>query len=283
MLKSGLQKMPSLAPSATVLRKRVRRLLGLDAGKSSKGEISKKIFPILKSLGEVALIGGAIRDLARVGRRGFNSDLDFVIYESSKLEFRSCMRKLEAKPNKFGGYSLQFQEWKVDVWHIEDTWARTEGLRKVEVLSDLLHCTFFDWDSVLFDVGSGELILDEHYLEKLQRGIMNIQLELNPNVAGSFVRAIRRAAIWKVHFGPELSAFSLNVISQFNWNELVELDKRAFTEAVLLFLDRDLLIDRLHDVEMLCNVETTLPVPDFERQPSLQFSWEDKGRLPACE
>src|SRR5216684_2517857 len=124
--------MVEVAATKEVLRKRVRRLLRLDRDNSDPSELRTKILPFLRSLGDAALIGGAIRDVARSGRGGFASDLDFVIYGSSKNSFRDIIASMNAKPNRFGGYALQFHHWKVDVWHLEDTWARTAGLRRVE-------------------------------------------------------------------------------------------------------------------------------------------------------
>jgi hypothetical protein len=66
---------PDFARSPHVLRQRVRRLLGLG---ETKHEISGTILPFLGGLGTVSLIGGAVRDVARAGRQGFSSDLDFV-------------------------------------------------------------------------------------------------------------------------------------------------------------------------------------------------------------
>src|SRR5690606_34327191 len=133
----------------------------------------------LESLGHVALIGGAIRDVARAGKRSFSSDLDFVIFRSNREEFRSRLDACRAVPNRFGGYRLDEFRLKVDVWHIEDTWARTAGLVRVDEPADLLKCTFFDWDSTIYDLHAGKLVLSDGYLDRLSRNVMDICLEEN--------------------------------------------------------------------------------------------------------
>jgi hypothetical protein len=88
--------MASIAATKEVLRKRVRRLLRLDRPKNDRSELRARILPCLQSLGEVALIGGAIRDLARSGRSAFASDLDFVVYGSPPNRFRDVMVSMNA-------------------------------------------------------------------------------------------------------------------------------------------------------------------------------------------
>lgn len=265
--------MAKLATSKEVLKKRIQRLLRMDR-KLDESELTIKTLPLLRSLGEVALIGGAIRDLARLGKDGFSSDLDFVVHSSSREIFRDTMSAIGAKPNRFGGFALPYRQWKVDVWHLEDTWARTAGLRKVEQLSDLLKCTFFDWDSAVFDLRTSQLTFGEDYLNLLASQVMNVCLEENPNPDGSLVRALRRAALWGVRFGAQLTAFSSQHIRRADWSQLVERDRSAFGDSVLRHLDRDELICRLELIDMTAKVQSSFPVPEWNRQPRLPFASE---------
>lgn len=259
---------PEPARTREILLKRIRRLLRLDRGEDDQSELTLTIIPILKSFGSVALIGGAIRDVARAGRQGFASDLDFVVYGSDKNDFAFNMKSYRGVKNKFGGYGLRCFRWKVDVWHIEDTWARTAGLSNVTEPGDLLQCTFFDWDSAVYELNTNRLIIPTDYLEKLQRNVMDVRLEINPNPTGSLVRALRRAALWKVMFGPKLTKFCKRLLRETSWQELVCLDSRAFSTSVLRYLDRDQLLARL---EAPAFGEFTLPVPDWVSQPYLPF------------
>src|SRR5277367_2927527 len=125
--------MPELVRSTDVLRKRLRRLLG---HRKEWSEFSTSLLPQLKQLGSLALIGGAVRDVARVGVRSFRSDLDLVLYDGDVLAFRTFMLSLGSRPNRFGGFALSYDRWRIDIWALEDTWARTAGLRQVNKLSD---------------------------------------------------------------------------------------------------------------------------------------------------
>src|SRR5689334_8042334 len=82
---------PETARTRDVLSKRIKRLLRLDQPESDQSELRSKVLPFLGSLGSVALIGGAIRDVARAGRQGFSSDLDFVIYGGCRDDFVHAM------------------------------------------------------------------------------------------------------------------------------------------------------------------------------------------------
>jgi len=258
---------PDPARTREILVKRVRRLLRLDQRAHDQSELTLRVLPFLNSLGSVALVGGAIRDVARAGRRGFASDLDFVIYGSNKEAFELQMKRCRGVRNKFGGYGLSCFRWKVDVWHIEDTWAKTAGFVAVSEPSDLIRCTFFDWDSAVYEINAGRLVIPTDYLERLRSNVMDVRLEENPNPIGSLVRALRRAALWKVKFGPRLTAFSRKFLKDTSWEELVSLDARAFSYPVLRHLERQRLLEHLETpADGTTTGAVTLPVPDWASQ-----------------
>lgn len=250
---------PSEAASTRdVLIKRVKRLLDLHREKT---ELRTAVLPFLESLGRVALIGGAIRDVARAGKRNFSSDYDFVVYESEKSRFVEYMERSQGVRNRFGGYALKCFNVKVDVWHIEDTWAHTEGYRHVSRPEDLIYCTFFDWDSVVYDVSARRLILPDDYFDRLLSNVMDIRLEPNPNPIGSLVRALRRAALWNVYFGPRLTEFAKHHLLECEWRDIVELDARAFARPVLFREDRSKIFEGLLISESSPWGDVTLPIP----------------------
>lgn len=262
-------KTPEPAKSLDVLQKRLQRLLRLDRGPDDESELSRTIIPFLHSLGSVVLIGGAIRDVARAGRRGFFSDLDFVVYDGDRNHFMTQMERHQGIRNKFGGYGLRCFRWKVDVWHIEDTWAKTAGLVDVKSPADLLECTFFDWDSVIYEVRSRKLVSSNDYLERLRSNVMDIRLEENPNPRGSLVRALRRAAQWQVKFGPRLTDFSRKYLTEIPWEELVSLDERAFSLPVLKYLDYEQLLLQLESPYYISSGRVTMPAPNWVCQMKL--------------
>ena len=274
---------PDPAKTREVLLKRIQRLLRIDRGPGDHSELTLKIVPFLSSLGSVALIGGAIRDVARAGKQGFSSDLDFVVYDGDRDNFAAQMDRHHGIKNKFGGYGLHGFRWKVDVWHLEDTWAKTAGLVEVRAPIDLLRCTFFDWDSAIYEIGNRKLVLPEDYLERLRSNVMDIRLEENPNPRGSLVRALRRAARWKVRFGPKLTAFSRKYLREIPWEDLTSLDARAFFDPVLKYLDRSKLLEQLDTPTNSSVGEVTLPVPEWASQMNLPLGDEPTSLSPQME
>jgi hypothetical protein len=251
--------------TAEALTKRIRRLLRLDR-QVDQSELSSAVLPGLRSLGSVALIGGAIRDVALGGKRCFASDLDFVVYDTDKHEFARRMQEWGSVRNKFGGYAVTRFNCKVDLWHIEDTWAKTAGHVDVVRPHDLLRCTFFDWDSAIYELGTGKLTMAPGYLARLRLNVMDVCLEANPNHTGALVRALRRAAQWNASFGARLSMFAARMVHETAWSELVSLDARAFQRPVLKYLDRDDLVRRLRDGD---ESGVTTPVPGWAPQMRL--------------
>jgi hypothetical protein len=245
------------AQSRDVLLKRIKRLLDLDHGRRS--ELRSVVLPFLDSLGSVA-----IRDVARAGKGGFLSDYDFVIYDGDHTRFIERMEACQGIRNRFGGYALKTFDVKVDVWHIEDTWARTAGHASVTAPSDLLVCTFFDWDSAVYDLTARRLFVPDDYFERLRLNVMDIRLEENPNPTGSLVRALRRAAMWQVGFGSRLTAFCQRLLAEASWDEIVDLDERAFTLPLLYRLNRDTLLQRFARPQNTALGEVTWPVPPDE-------------------
>jgi hypothetical protein len=255
------------ATTREILQKRVMRLLRMDRQADDPSELRQQILPFIQSLGPALLIGGAIRDVARAGKEAFTSDFDFVVYGCDRGDFITKMNAGRGVLNRFGGYALNCFTQKVDVWHIEDTWARTAGHVAVTRPVDLLGCTFFDWDSVLFDILAMKLMTADDYFDKLTSNIMDIRLQENPNPVGSLVRALRRAALWNVCFGPRLTAFCKQYLEEVPWPELVELDQRAFHKPVLKYLDRDRLLEHLESPRVVRSSLATLPVPARSQLP----------------
>jgi len=251
--------------TAEALTKRIRRLLRLDQH-DDQSELSSEVLPLLHSLGSVALIGGAIRDVALGGKRCFASDLDFVVYDTDRNAFAQRMQSCGSVSNKFGGYAMTRFNCKVDLWHIEDTWAKTAGHVDVVRPHDLLRCTFFDWDSAIYELGTGKLTMAPGYLGRLRLNVMDVCLEPNPNHTGALVRALRRAAQWNASFGARLSMFAARTVHETPWSELVSLDARAFARPVLRYLDRDDLLRRLGDGD---ESGVTKPVPGYSSQVPL--------------
>ena len=158
------------------------------------------------SFKRVCVIGGLVRDFARVGRDGFDSDVDLVI-DAPQSDVKTLAEKLSAEENVFGGFSTKVGRWKIDFWAMENTWAFRNNLIKVNSLEDVINCTFFDWDSVAYDLKNRRVICSENYLEKIRSNILEINLLPNPSPLGNLLRAVRRLILWNARAGKVLTQF----------------------------------------------------------------------------
>ena len=140
--------------------------------------------------GDIYLFGGLIRDIALFGKRGFSSDIDVVV----EGEWKNCISYLEslkASKNKFGGYRLEISGWPIDIWNAEETWAIKQGLVEYTGIASLTNTTVLNWDAILMNWRTRNFIYRDHYLEQLQKRVLDIVLFDNPDELGMTVRIFR--------------------------------------------------------------------------------------------
>ncbi len=144
--------------------------------------------------GDVYLFGGIIRDLALLGRKGFNSDIDLVV-EGCWSHFVSYLESLNAQKNKFGGYRLMIGKWPVDIWNAEETWAIKKGLIAYNGIASLTDTTVLNWDAILMNWRTRNFIYRKNYIEDVKSRMLYIVLEENPNPLGMVVRVFRHLCL----------------------------------------------------------------------------------------
>ncbi|PPQ35162.1 hypothetical protein [Rhodoblastus acidophilus] len=176
----------------------------------------------------VAIIGGMVRDLARAGKRGFKSDVDLVV-DAPVEDVKKLAIDLNATPNRFGGYCYKTSRWKIDFWALRTTWAYTEGHASLDKIEDVTHCTFFDWDSVIYDLKRRHIVCCDDYLERIKGKTIEVCLRPTPSVNGNLLRAVRRIILWDLEPGPLLHAFIDENLTDHNFQEIAKLDRTVYT------------------------------------------------------
>jgi hypothetical protein len=230
------------------LQKRLRRFLEAPALRERRN-LREDILPFFAGLGPTVIIGGLPRDIARKGWQGFSSDIDLVVQPTDYGRYKSAMEEMGAVRNRFGGYGMAMGGWRVDAWALSDTWAREAGHRRVNEFSDLLDCTFFDSDAVLYNVTTRRVIARGDYFERLSNRILDINLAENPNVLGSALRTLRRALAWDVRLSARLADYVLGAVAAHGWHALVELERTAFHHSIVRHEDADRIIQQLQERE----------------------------------
>lgn len=144
--------------------------------------------------GDIYLFGGVLRDLALLGRSGFNSDIDTVV----EGDWANCVKYLDslgARKNKFGGYRLVVAGWPVDIWNAKETWAIKSGFVQYKGIASLTETTVLNWDAILMNWRTRSFIYRPFYFEQLRARVLDIVLEENPNPLGMAVRVFRHLCL----------------------------------------------------------------------------------------
>lgn len=217
-----------IAPNKYALKRRLDRYLW--ANKSGEMEaLQAALSSNFRNFYRVAVVGGLVRDFAREGRTGFRSDVDLVIHDS-KEEVALLAEKLNATPNRFGGYGYKSGPWKIDFWALETTWARKHV--PMQTLEDILLGTFFDWDAVAYDLWGRKLICHDDYLERLRAKTLEINLRPNPSPMGNLIRAIRRLILWQLVPGEKLMSFIDEHLNESALHYLQKKEEELFSYCV---------------------------------------------------
>jgi len=144
--------------------------------------------------GDVYLFGGILRDMALLGRRGFNSDIDLVV-DGNWSNFVNYLEFLNAHKNKFGGYRLMVGEWPVDIWNARETWAIKKGLVEYKGIASLTETTVLNWDAILMNWRTRNFIYRKNYIDDINSMSLDIVLEKNPNPLGMAIRVFRHLCL----------------------------------------------------------------------------------------
>lgn len=180
----------------------------------------------------VAIVGGLVRDIARRGKVGFKSDIDLVI-AADNSEVARLATRLNAIPNRFGGYASRHPHWKIDFWALETTWAATHGHARVEGVEDIVDTTFFDCDAICYEIKSRKIHAATDYLARLKAGVIDINLLPNPSIDGNLLRAIRRILSWGYHPGPRLRMFIEQNLTDARLAEIADTEEHLFTHIMV--------------------------------------------------
>lgn len=220
------------------LRKRLARFLTEKA--CGRDEVHRFLSK-LKPIGEVAIFGGMIRDVALAGIEGFNSDLDLVVDVETPLTesdtFLSILREYsftqKIEMNKFGGYRVCLDKWKLDIWRAQDTWAIKQGLVQYDSLDSLRKTTFFNWDAILYSLGSGKLLVADNYIETINTRALDFNLLESPNALANVIKSLRYYEKYDANFSPRLASYVCDYLKKYSKTEVYESDLKSHDRRVI--------------------------------------------------
>jgi hypothetical protein len=234
-----------LARDEKLLKRRLDDYLWRDKSKTVSA-LRQLLIEQFGDFDKVSIFGGMIRDIARSGARGFRSDVDIVIHAPSE-QVEALAERVAARPNAFGGFGFTSTRWKVDFWALETTWAHRQGYITASTIDDLLEGTFFDWDSVHYDIKSRQLRAQDGYLERIRSRTLGVNLTKTPSTLGNAARAIRRILIWDLRASPALIDFIEKAVADEGMEALIAYEIRKYRGSVCKdFRGRDELLAALN-------------------------------------
>lgn len=224
----------------------------------------------LCKIGEVALFGGVIRDLSLDTINSLASDVDIVVKSFPEFTLYDAIESFSPKKNAFGGYRLSLDKWYVDVWEFSDTWAFRQGLVEGKDFNDLIQTTFFNWDAIAYDVNRNFIICKEDYLHPLENRILDINLEDNPNVTGTVVRALRTLDKYNSKFTWRLASYVYENGMRVGNHALIEIDKNDCNRRRL---KNEFLVEVFSELENFLKTPADNLFQMVDRQ--ISFTWDD--------
>lgn len=180
-----------------------------------------QVIKATQSIGATAVFGGMLRDLLLYGEEGFKSDIDLVVAVDGKM-LTATLAKFSPTQTAFGGLRVEYKHSKIDIWSLQDTWAFRNGLVQGQDFNDLVKTTFFNWDAIVYVLGEGKLLLGRNYLESIEKRVLDINLEPNPNPVGMLKRTFSRVAKDHATLAPRLAEYAARVLRENNEDNFVQ-------------------------------------------------------------
>ena len=165
-------------------------------------------------------------------------DLDIILSKTSmSSDLIYLMKKYgDYKMNSYGGYKLEINNLKLDIWFIEDTWALNYGLVDVSKFNSIedavLHSTFFNFSSILYDFKKEKFIYDNIFSKFLQNKTIDIVLNQNPSEILCVVNIIYYAEKYKLSLSNKTKNYFLDKFPVYYPDEYDRIQIKHFGKII---------------------------------------------------
>lgn len=151
---------------------------------NSKEEI-KFIYNIAEK-SDLLIFGGLIKDfLIAKGYEDSNENFKYkdvdIVLTNFNQDISDYLKKYLIKRNSIGGFKLEINKNKYDIWHFENTW----GLKYYPQLDfknkeNLINSSFFNSTAIIYSIKESKFIYNDFFLEFYNKMILDIVFEVNP-------------------------------------------------------------------------------------------------------
>ena|SRR5579871_33795 len=183
--------------------------------------------------GEVYLFGGLLRDVALLGNRGFNSDVDVVV-DGRWEHIVRYLHSSGATRNKFGGYRVTVAGWPVDIWSASETWAIKHHLVDYRGIASLTDTTVLNWDAILMNWRTRAFVHRDRYFEQLRGRVLDIVLMGNPNPLGMATRVFRHLCLKDAkQITRHAAAYLAESALKYSFEDIRDAELRSYRQSVV--------------------------------------------------
>lgn len=205
------------------------------------------------------LCGGAVRDLLLEKSRSMPRDLDIVVNSVTKEDLIDAYKSFVLRENRFEGLSVYINDWKIDIWPLSSTWAfEKEYVPFDGFFSDYTKTTFLNIEAIVVELFPGKgrkrKIASGGFFESVEKKILEINLEANPDPEVNIARAIYMSVKYQFCIGPHLTTYIYNHMDQLNKKRIVQIYRNYLKPN----LDEDFIddiFDRIREKVSKCDSE----------------------------
>jgi hypothetical protein len=199
-----------------------------------KNKLGSEAFSFLEELSSfsnVFIFSGVIRNYF-IKYNGEIRDFDIVISSNYEL-VENFISKFNYNKNSFGGYKLQIGLLKIDLWHIEKTWAFTKQVVIPELFENynLPNTAFFNFSSIIFDFKNHDFIFNSNFKRFLETKEMDLVLEKNPLPQLCIINTIYYTQKFRLPVSEKLKKYCLSHFNKYNELEYQNIQIKHFNEV----------------------------------------------------
>ncbi|MCQ9635655.1 hypothetical protein MP477_11855 [Chryseobacterium sp. WG23] len=164
------------------------------------------------------------------------NDLDLVLKKPNDIKFLEEILNTYGnfKKNNFGGYKIFVDNLPIDVWFIEDTWAIANNHIAINknIENALLHSTFFNFSSIIYDLSNDKFIKDKLFLDFLANREMDIVLENNPNIVLCLLKIRHYSEKYEINLSTSVIKYYIRNFSLYPKEEYDKSQKKHFGKII---------------------------------------------------
>ena len=184
----------------------------------------------LSQFSEVLVFSGVIRNFF-LNYCGNIRDFDLVV-NGDEAVIENFLKKHTSTKNSFGGYKITIDSFKIDIWHIDKTWAYSNYRVDQQLFKDynLPNTAFFNFSSVVFDYNHSNFIVSPNFKNFLDTKEIDLVLEDNPLPQLCIINTIYYKQKFRLNISQNLKNYCLKHFNEFEEQDYQNIQIKHFNE-----------------------------------------------------